>query len=64
MHSRNQILGAAELCLEHGEPVPLDTLAQADDIGLLLTDLGEPHQNNHEGETIHGKSTEDDIHDL
>ena len=66
MHPRNQLLGTADLCLQHDKAVPLDTLAYADESGLLLTEFGEPspnHINYHEGETIHG-NTEANFHDL
>jgi hypothetical protein len=66
MSSRNRLLRMGELCLLHGLPVPLDTLAHADDNGLLLTAYGEPsshHINYHEGEITHG-NTEANIHDL
>jgi hypothetical protein len=69
MHPRDRLLGAAKLCLAHDKAVPLDTLAMADEYGLLLTEFGEMpshhNHNNNTGEALYGsKTTETDFHDL
>lgn len=68
MHPRNTLLGMADLCVQHEKTVPLDTLAQADAHGFLLTEFGEPQSQNNEteeGDALYGSTiTETDIHDL
>ena len=56
MHPRDTILEMGRLYLLRGEPVPLDILARADQLGLSLADFGEPAINHSdaEGDNIHG----------
>lgn len=42
MNPREKILGLGMLHLMRGEPIPLDILAQAEELGLMLEDFGEP----------------------
>jgi len=64
MHPRERILEMGKLCLERGEPIPLDLLAEAETWGLMLTDFDQPTPS-HEGEEYYGSNIkETDIHDL
>jgi len=62
MHPIERLLGLAQLYRQRGDPIPLDLLAQADQLGLSLELLGEPtftateqgvysHNGKHEEET-------------
>ena len=42
MHLREHVLGLARLHTLRGEPVPADLLAQADSLGILLSELDQP----------------------
>lgn len=42
MHLRERVLGLARLHLIRGEPVPADLLAEADSLGILLSELDQP----------------------
>lgn len=42
MHLREHVLGLARLHQLRGEPVPLDLLAAADSLGILLSELDQP----------------------
>lgn len=42
MHPIERLLGLAQLYRQRGDPIPLDLLAQADQLGLSLDLLGEP----------------------
>jgi hypothetical protein len=42
MHPIERLLGLAQLYRQRGDPIPLDLLAQADQLGLSLELLGEP----------------------
>ena len=55
MHPREKVLGKAKLLLEKGQPIPVDLLAQADELGIDLTVLQEPNIIT-EGEFDNGKS--------
>jgi hypothetical protein len=37
-----QVLGSGKLHLLRGEPIPLTLLAEADELGLSLSELGQP----------------------
>jgi hypothetical protein len=65
MDPRERILGIGKLHVLRGEPIPLDVLAEADRLGLSLTDFDQPKtsQIDHEGDSKHG-CNEEDIHDL
>ena len=65
MDPRERILGIGKLHVLRGEPIPLDVLAEADRLGLCLTDFDQPTipLTDHEGDLLHG-SNEEDIHDL
>jgi len=39
MHLRERVLGLARRHLNKGEPIPADLLAQADSLGILLSEL-------------------------
>lgn len=64
MHPRERILGIGKLYLSRGEPIPLDVLAEAERLGLVLKDFGQPTtpETDHEGEKLHG-FYEENIHD-
>lgn len=62
MHPIEELLGLAQIYRQRGDPIPLDLLAQADQLGLSLEYLGEPtfkatekgdysHNGKHEEET-------------
>lgn len=62
MNPRVKLLGMAKLLQLRGLPIPLDMLAQADELGLSLARFDQPQQHlDHEGEDIHG--TKDTISD-
>lgn len=62
MNPRVKLLGMAKLLQQRGEPIPLDMLAQADELGLSLARFDQPQQpHDHEGEDAHG--TEDYVSD-
>ena len=53
MNQRERLLGIGKLHLLRGEPIPLDILVQADELGLSIEDFGEPTFTvNDEGEII------------
>ena len=56
MHPREYLLGKAKLLLKRGEPIPLDMLAQAEELGLVLDSLEDNEQNANyqEGEFLNG----------
>jgi hypothetical protein len=43
MHPRERVLEQARLCQLRGQPVPVDLLAEADALGISLTQMGQPH---------------------
>ena len=57
MHPRERLLGLARLLQERGEPIPLDMLAQAEELGLVLDTLEEQQTpaNSQEGDILNGK---------
>jgi hypothetical protein len=57
MDPRERLLGIGKLHILRGEPIPLDVLAEADELGLSLTDFDQPNppENCYEGEKLHGK---------
>jgi len=57
MNQRERLLGIGKLHLLRGEPIPLDILVQADELGLSIEDFGEPSitTQDHEGDTTHGE---------
>ena len=55
-----KLLGMAKKLQLRGEPIPIDMLAEADELGLCLDEFDQPVQHiDHEGEYLHGikKST-------
>ena len=58
MNPREMLLGIGKLYLTRGQPIPLDSLAQADELGLSIEDFGEPlvtaHDTDLEGDNTHG----------
>lgn len=54
MNPREKLLGIGKLHLMRGEPIPLDILVQADQLGLSVEDFGEPEleetTSDHEGD--------------
>jgi len=56
MNPREKLLGIGKLHLLRGEPIPLDILVQADELGLSIEDFGEPtvETQDHEGDNTHG----------
>lgn len=42
MNPREKVLGMGNLYVRRGEPIPLDVLAEADRLGLSLTDFDQP----------------------
>lgn len=55
MNPREKLLGMAKALQKRGKPIPLDMLAQADELGLSLSRFQEPVQPiDHEGEYLHG----------
>jgi hypothetical protein len=64
MHPRERILEMGKLCLERGEPIPVDLLAEAETWGLMLSDFDQPTFS-HLGDDNYGSNIkETDIHDL
>jgi len=58
MHPRERLLGLAQLYRQRGEPVPLDILVEAEQLGLSLQVFDEPIQPNanmHQGDFDNGK---------
>ena len=56
MHPREFLLGKARLLQKRGEPIPLDMLAEAEELGLVLDTLDD-NANLHEGEISYGTKT-------
>ena len=42
MHPKERVLNLVSLYRARGEPIPLDLLAQADELGLSVSELDEP----------------------
>lgn len=42
MDPRERLLGMGKLYLQRGQPIPLDLLAEAEELGLHLTEFGLP----------------------
>ena len=42
MDPRERLLGMGKVYLKRGEPIPLDLLAEADELGLSLEEFGLP----------------------
>ena len=62
--TRDHLLALARLYHGRDQAVPLTTLAEADDQGLLLTEFGQPNTKSvTEKESLYGQSTEKDFHD-
>lgn len=63
MHPRERLLGMARLLKDRGEPIPLDMLVAADQLGLSLKEFDQPHNPtaNMEGEISHGATEEDEL---
>ena len=57
MHPRERVLGMARFYKKRGIPIPLDLLAEASEMGLMLTEFDQPkvETQDHEGEDKHGK---------
>lgn len=62
MNPREKLLGMARKLQRRGQPIPLDMLVAAEELGLSLARFDQPtfNENDHEGEAQHG--TETDIH--
>lgn len=64
MHPKERVLELARLCEMQGRAVPVDLLAEADELGIQLTALDQPpnstyqEQSNAEKESIDGIKTE------
>ena len=52
MDPRERLLGMGKMYLKRGEPIPLDLLAEADELGLSLIEFGLPDNNSDEGDYI------------
>jgi len=64
MHPRERLLGMAKLLRKRNQPIPLDPLTKADELGISLEVLGENTNLNHlteEGEVEYVEE-QDDIH--
>ena len=64
MHPRERLLGLAKIYRERGQPVPLDILVEAEQLGLSLRSFGEPshlNANFHEGDIHNGNEEENDF---
>ena len=64
MHPRERLLGVAQLYRQRGQPVPLDVLVEAEQLGLSLQIFDEPthhNANSHEGEIHNGNQEETDF---
>lgn len=63
MHPRERLLGMAILLKQRGEPIPLDMLVAADQLGLSLREFDQPNNPNAnmEGEISHGATEEDEL---
>ena len=46
MDPRERILGMGKLYLKRGQPIPLDLLVEAEEMGLSLTEFGLPEYYN------------------
>lgn len=60
MNPCEKLLGMAKKLQLRGEPIPIDMLAEADELGLCLDEFDQPvHHIDHEGDYLHGskKST-------
>lgn len=60
MNPCEKLLGMAKKLQSRGEPIPLDMLVEADELGLCLDEFDQPvNTQAHEGEDLHGikKST-------
>ncbi len=57
MHPRERVLGMARFYRKRGQPIPLDLLAEASEMGLILTEFDQPKVENtdHEGDNKHGE---------
>jgi len=59
MHPRVRLLGIAKILHARGEPIPLDILVQADELGLSLAQFQQPDNetyNDNEGDDFHGEN--------
>jgi hypothetical protein len=56
LHPREYLLGKAKLLLQRGEPIPLDMLAEAEQLGLVLDTLEDQQHNanSQEGDILNG----------
>ena len=56
MHPRERVLGMARFYKERGQPIPLDLIAEADELGLIISELEQPivETQDHEGDNKHG----------
>ena len=57
MHPRERVLGMARYYIERGEPIPLDLLVEADELGMSLTllDLPATHTTDTDETAIEGE---------
>lgn len=63
MNPREKVLGMGNLYVQRGEPIPIDLLAEADQLGLSLDDFDQPttFANLQEGDILNGKTEADNI---
>ena len=63
MHPRERLLGMARLLKDRGEPIPLDMLVAADQLGLSLKEFDQPINPtaDMEGEISHDAKQEDEL---
>ncbi len=62
MNEREKVLQMALILMKHGEPLPIDLLARAEQLGIEVTDLEQPNNQNNtqsdatfqEGEILNG----------
>jgi hypothetical protein len=64
MDPRERLLGMGKLYLMRGEPIPLDLLAKADELGLSMVDFGLPTNNETETEEGDIFNVEQEEYDL
>ena len=63
MDPRERLLGIGKLYLERGEPIPITLLAEAEALGLSISEFGEPTNStsSDEGDNHHAKSEENPL---
>ena len=64
MHPREKLLGMVELYRKRNQPIPVDLLAQADALGLVLAGLEDPQQSETTEGEFQNDYEEDDLPDV